>query len=374
MSRKMIFTESTESGSPRSETSAGNNPITFEINLFDLIGRLLKWKKIIFGASFGITIITAVLLFMQPNLYTSTAIILPSGKSDGNMSALKNLVGLSGSMMMSDENSSSLFPVILQSNLIADELMQESYAFTHKGKQMTLTLPEYFDQADPDLRRKALRDITTIEANQKTGEIALGVETAYPGFSQAILAEYLRQLEDFNLNRRQSSAKNNEEYLARQLEANKIELEAVEDALEEYQLANLDWAGSGSPEIMKELTRLRREVEGKSSAYIMLQQQYEMAKFDAQKDVPIVRTLDTPSLPSRKSGPFRRNIILMTGLLSLGLISFMFLLWEIVQDSMKGKNRQDFDTLQSELRKSFPRANRAIARLTNVRKKDSIVT
>lgn len=369
MSRKVILKDRMEN--EQSDTyDAKDNPTastTFELNLFDMARSLLRRKILLFGGSFAITLVTAAFLLLQPNLYTSTATILPSGKSTGNMSALKSLVGLNAPMMSSDENSSALFPVILQSNLVAEAVLEKEYTFTHRGKEQTLTLPEYFDQADPDRQRKALRDITTVRANQKTGEIALGVETAYPGFSQSILAEYIRELEDFNLNKRKSSAKENAEYLARQLADVQTELEAAEDRLEAYQLSNLDWAISSSPVIQKELGRLRRDVEVKSSTYSMLQQQYEMAKLDAQKDIPIVRLLDRPSLPTQKSGPFRRNMILMTGFISFCLIAFAIIVWDIIRRGVYGRNKDDFDDFQNSLKEAFPRTEQLYKKIKTSR-------
>jgi uncharacterized protein involved in exopolysaccharide biosynthesis len=365
MPRRVIFKESSETAT---ETTS------FEINLFHLGKQVLKRRRFIAITTFVTTLLTAAYLFLQPNLFTSTATILPSGKAGGDMSALKSLVGLGTPMMMSDENSSALFPVILKSNLVAEAILDKTYVFSHKGEKRSLSLPAYFDETDLDRLRKALREITTVKASQKTGEIALGVETEFPGFSREILSAYIVQLEDFNLNKRKSSARNNEVYLARQLTAMKSELEEAEDRLEIYQLANLDWASSGSPEIQKELGRLRREVEGKSSAYIMLQQQYEMAKLDAQKDVPIVRVLDAPSLPTQKSGPFRRNIILMTGLMSFMLLVFGVLMWEIAQSSLSGKNKEDFNELQGDILAAFPRTRTMYDRIRTSRNKDTIVT
>ncbi|MEZ5357611.1 MAG: GNVR domain-containing protein [Candidatus Zixiibacteriota bacterium] len=368
MSRKVIFKDGVES------TATENTSATFELNVFDMGRSLLRRKRLLFGGSFIVTVLYAAYLLLQPNLFTSTAVILPSGKSTGGMSALTSLVGLSAPMLSSDENSSTLFPVILQSNLIAEAVLSKTYLFTYRGKDMAMSLPEYFDQRDPDKQRKALRDITTVRTNQKTGEIALGVETSYPGFSQAILAEYLRQLEDFNLNKRKSSAKDNASYLATQIVKVNAELKEAEDNLESYQLTNLDWAGSTSPEIQKEMTRLRREVEVKTSTYTMLQQQYEMAKLDAQKDVPIVRLLDSPSLPTQKSGPFRRNMILMTGFMTFFLLAFGILVWDIVQKSLSGKNRNDFDDFTGGMRDAFPRTEKLYKKIVTSRLTRSIVS
>ncbi|MCK5126017.1 MAG: hypothetical protein KAR42_07160 [candidate division Zixibacteria bacterium] len=371
MKRKVTFMGKSSETEPNDFNT--ESKFRFDINLFELASQVLKRRRLVIGTSFAITVIVAVLLFMQPNRFTSTATILPSGKSTGNMSALKSLVGLSGPMLSADENSSVLFPVILQSNLIAEQILDRTYNFTHHSQSRELSLKEYLEQTDRDKLRKGLRSITTIRANQKTGEIALGIETEFPGFSQAILTEYIERLEDFNLNKRKSSARNNEMYLARQIKTSAAELEMAEDALESYQLANLDWANSGSPEIMKELGRLRRIAEAKSSTDLMLQQQYTMAKLDAQKDVPIVRILDSPSLPTQKSGPFRRNIILMAGVLSFGFMAFLVMLFEIIKTGILGKNKDDLDDFTGQLRESFPLTDKLYEKIKS-RQTKSVIT
>ncbi|MEE9443810.1 MAG: Wzz/FepE/Etk N-terminal domain-containing protein [candidate division Zixibacteria bacterium] len=363
MSRKITFREKSPDNSLNNDTATGNS-FNFEISMFEMARLILRKKKLISILTLSIMLLTTGYLFTLPNLYTSTATILPSGKSGAGMSAyLKSLVGLGIPAAISDENSSALFPVILNSQLVAKAVLAKEYEFEHNSESKKLTLPEYFDQTDPDKLRRSMMTITTIKMSQKTGEIAMGVETEFPEFSQAVLTKYIAQLEEFNLYKRRTSATDNEKYLARQIEKTKVKLTAAENKLETFQLANQNWAMTDSPEILKELMRLKREVEIASGTYLMLTQQYEMAKFVAKKDVPITRILDAPSLPTQKSGPFRRNIILLTGLLSCGLICFGIVLWDIFIKATGGKNKHEFGNFKSEIKIAFPRTNRMISRI-----------
>lgn len=334
-----------------------------QINVFEMIRSLLKARKFILITTMTVVTLFAGYLFMQPNQYRSSATILPSGKSTGGMSALKSLVGFTGSMTGADENSSSLFPVILKSNSIVDAVLARTYSTGQGPERDNVKLAEYYDQNNHDRLRRALRQSLRIKSNKQTGEIAISFETDYPWLSQVVLTEFLTQLEDFNLNKRQSSAHNNALYLEKQLEQNDTELSAAEDDLEAFRMANLNWASTSSPELLKEIGRLERNFQAKSSAYVVLTQQYELAKFEAQKDIPIIRILDHPSLPILKSGPFRRTMIILSFLIAAFLACFLIIVRDLVSDNLTGSHRLEIDLLQKELNVNFPRSYRMIQKV-----------
>jgi len=339
-----------------------NAAFRFEINLFELARMIFDRRRLVVVFSLSVMIITAGYLLLQPNLFKSTATILPSGES-GGLSNLTSLVGLSDPFAQPDENSSILFPVVLNSNLIVDAVLDKEYSFVHRGQPMTTTLADFFGIENRDRLRTALRGITSISAENQTGQINVGVETKYPALSQAILQNYLTQLEDFNRNKRRSSARDNETYLARQLAALNEEMQDAEDRLEAFQMANIDWATTGSPEILKELGRLQRQVESKSATYTLLTQQYEMAKLEAQKDIPIVRILDQPSLPVMKSGPFRRNLILLSGVLSFMLVVMFLIVRHLMGQLATYEHNDDYRAFRNDLEHVFPRTRATINRL-----------
>jgi LPS O-antigen subunit length determinant protein (WzzB/FepE family) len=257
-----------------------------------------------------------------------------------------------------------MFPVVLGSDLIVDTVARSMYTFRHDSRSYSMTLADYFGIANPDRLRHAVRGITTITTDQRTGEIYVRVETKYPELSQQVVAAYLSRLEDFNRNKRRSQARENEEYLARQLLAAEGELQEAEDNLETFQKSNLDWAMSGSPEILKELGRLKRTVEVKATTYAMLAREHEMAKLEAQKDIPIVRLLGPPSLPTMKSGPFRRNLIIISGIVAFMMIVFVLIVRHFVLQLTQGPEKDEYDNLRLDITAAFPRTNRIVNRLT----------
>jgi uncharacterized protein involved in exopolysaccharide biosynthesis len=307
----------------------------------------------------------AIVMVFTPNQYISTATILPSGKSD-NMSALKEAVGI-GNGGGVDENSSVLFPVVLQSRTIAYGVLSRTYRIEHEGRTLTIVPKEYFKLTDPNELRQALADVTSVLIEKKTGDIHLEVESKYPRLSQALTQAYLDELEDFNINRRKSMAKENTRYLEGQILRARDSLRDAEDKLAEFRRHNADWAGNTNYEILSELTRLQREAEVKSTAYVYLQQQLEMARLDVQRSVPITRILDQPSLPTLKSRPQRTLSVLIAGFTAFMITLCAVLLQEYLRREQEGPAATAYLELRSDISRNFPRTSRIIRFVSRTR-------
>ncbi len=354
------------------QTPTGSSSTATQIKLFEVAGLLLRHRTLLLIGTVATMVVVAVYSLMISNRYTSRASILPTGTVD-QMSELKSLAGIS-SIMMSEENSSALFPVILRSELVRDALLAQTYSFQHKRQSVELTLTEYFDTAERDQLRHELGEITTITADKKTGVIELTVETRYPGLSQAVLQAYIEHLERYNLHKRRSQARNNAQYLARQLEQATDELTAIEDSLCAFQLANANWSMTSDPEILRELGRLQREVEIKNTTRLYLVQQLESAKLEAQKDVPIVRILDHPSRPTRKSGPSRSRMVFFGGLGAFLFLSFYLIGYEIFTRRAKQHDREAYLVFRSELNDAMADSSRILNLVKPTRKKGNAHT
>ena len=347
----------------RQESQTG----TYEIDPAALLTLLVRKRRPIIWTVGVVGILAAILMLLTPNRYSSTAVILPSGKSD-NLSALKAMAGLSSLMGSGDANSSVLFPVILGSQLVRDSLLSKTYEFVHEGEPMKLSLVEYLGIEDPDRRRQALAAMTRVKSETRTGEISVSVETEYPGLSQALVSEYLTRLESFNLHSLRSEATERVRYLSRELAEREAALRAAEDSLETYQSRNRNWAATSSPVLLKDLVRLKRDAEAKTQTYAYLLQEYEIAKLDAQKDIPVVRILDRASLPTVKSGPHRTLTVLAASAVAFVLAVFAIFGADLVRQWRRNSNRQSQNELASLISTSFPRTrgvyNRVRGRLT----------
>lgn len=314
---------------------ANSGPILKDGQLqFDIISirRYLigNFRLLILSAIVCMMIASAIFYFV-PNKYCSEASILPSGKSD-NLSLLKEMAGLTGFGTENNENSSVLYPRILISRQIKEAVINFTYSFGNPA-QTGVTLKEYFGTTINEHLLRKLENITSINLDKRTDLITISVETEYPELSQAIVRRYLAELEDYNMYRRRSSARERVKYLKRESVERENELRQAEDDLEQYQMANRNWDMTSDPQILSNLNRKKREILAKSETYLFLKNLYELAKLEAQKDIPIVRILDNPSLPLVKSGPQRIMITLLSGLIGLVAMSLFLIILSAFRNS-----------------------------------------
>ena len=69
------------------------------------------------------------------------------------------------------------------------------------------------------------------------------------------------------------------------------------------------------------------------NTFLFLKNQYDLAKLAAQKDIPIVRILDNPSLPLIKSGPQKFMIIIFSGLAGMLIMAVSLLIISFFRNS-----------------------------------------
>ncbi len=326
-----------------------------QINLIDIIKLGLSNKKFIASFVIVFMVMTAAVVYILPNKYTSAASILPSGNSD-KYSAIKQIAGIGLGAFEADENSSMFFPTILMSNEVIDAVLDEKYSYKDNSKKTTRTFQDYLKITNRDLARNKLRQQLDISTTKNTGVITLEIETKYPDLSRAVLTKFLGELDRFNIYKRSSTAKNNVSYLKRELAHQEQELNKAEDGLESFQLVNRNWAATTNPELLKAMSRHKRNVQAKLNTYIFLRDQYEISKLDVQKDIPIVRILDQPSLATIKSSPRRLSTVLLSGMVAFFLSMFIMIAVDayrkssLYQYSLPSKIKQRNKSISQEVK------------------------
>ncbi|HOP06999.1 MAG TPA: Wzz/FepE/Etk N-terminal domain-containing protein [candidate division Zixibacteria bacterium] len=340
------------------------------ISLFDLVRILLSRRRMIASIVAIVVIPALAILLLLPNRYSSSATLLPTAPAD-KLAELKTLAGF-GSANQAAESSSELFPTILRSRLVKDSVLNYSYVLDHGSAATTVTLAEYLDEDNPDKLRAALDGITSIATDKLTGVITVSVETEHPVLSRAVLSQYLRALEHFNLHQRASKAQENVRYLASQAARHKDSLTVAEENVRRFRAQNRNWAASANPDILAESVQLEREVEIQNTAYLYLARELEIARLDAQKDIPIVSVLDQPSLPTVKSGPYRLSILL--AVLAVTLLSAVLIAFVLEAFRLKANRANDasLQNLRHQLEETFPRTSRLVLRRTENRVHETV--
>ena len=292
---------------------------------------VLRRRRLIYYVVGVSLLLTLVYCMVTPNQYTSTSTILPSGKPD-QLAQLGQLaagtladVGL-GSVIQAQENSSALYPKILTSRLISENVLRRNYEVGSGDKAKSMTLLEYIGSRNLDVALRKLANRVNIGFDRTTGFITLSVTTEYPKLSAAVAHAYLDELNNYNVNYRQSKARDNERFVAARLDEVKRELQAAEDSLRMLQQQNLNYMSAIDPGLRADLNRLERDVKVKEAVFLSLSEKYELARLEAVKDVPVVQVLDRGSAPTVKTSP-RRSIYLFGAFIGSLFAGVVLCLW-----------------------------------------------
>jgi LPS O-antigen subunit length determinant protein (WzzB/FepE family) len=313
-----------------------------------------KWFIALTGLIFAL--VTATIVFNQPNEYTSTASVMPEleSSSAGGLSKFAGLASLAGvdlsSMSSSDAirpdlypsviNNTSFFLYLLEQDVKTSEKDNENfldfYIGTYELEEDTITtekgllssfkeylgispkvivkgdssssdfiyLPKYKGKIIEELKEKIVADM-----DKKTGIISVSVELPDPVTAAHVAKISMDYLTGFVTNYRTEKSRQDLVFLAQQLGSAKGKYYNTQSKKAQYS----DQFQSATIRLqVADVQRERIEADYRVSStfYTELMKQYESAKMDLQKQTPVFKTLEQPVIPYEKSGP-RRSIALV---------------------------------------------------------------
>jgi uncharacterized protein involved in exopolysaccharide biosynthesis len=138
-------------------------------------------------------------------------------------------------------------------------------------------------------------------------------------------------------------------------------LESAEENLRQFMQSNRNWSVSTDPNLRIEMARLEREIEIQSETHLLLTKQLELARLEARKDIPIVRILDAPSLPTIKSGPGRTLTVVIASVLALAAMALYVFAEHIWTQMSGGDGRGKLKELRRDLSQAVPSPSRALS-------------
>jgi len=80
------------------------------------------------------------------------------------------------------------------------------------------------------------------------------------------------------------------------------------------------------PRLAVPYANLYREVQVQETVYELLTRQYEVARIQEAKDVPVISVIDVPGIPEKKSFPPRTLIVLLVPAASVIVAAFLLIL------------------------------------------------
>lgn len=341
-----------------------------ELGLIDLLITLARHKKIVIGIPVAAAVISVAISLMLPNIYQSSAKLLPPQQPQSGAAALLSQLGGFAGMaagVSGLKNPNDLYIGMLKSRTIADKVIAE------------FDLKKVYETDSQEKARKKLEDRTVISTG-KDGLITIDVEDESPQRVSKIANAYVSQLTELTKVMAITEASQRRVFYERQLEAAKDNLAKAEAALKgaldthgvisvdadsrailetvgriraqisakEVQLRSMgSFVTSNNPDYKRveeelaslraELSRLEngrpangatdnakpvglenikvlRDVKYYQMLYELLAKQYEVARLDEAKDPAIIQVLDSAIVPEKKAKPKRSLIVLFSTL------------------------------------------------------------
>ena len=344
-----------ENRRPRAEEEIG---AVDEIDLFDYIEVLVKRRWLIFFGVFVCVLTTFIYTSTLKQTYKAEATILPAEERD----YLTHLLG-----GVENVSRRSFYIDILKSVPVGKAVLEKMYAYPIDGENRTGNLIDYFQAKTVGGALRALEAIANFKETGNTGVITISATTTSPELSAEVANEYVEQLKIYNAERRKSQTKEQLEFIGKRLEEIKRELEKAEEDLTEFKKRNRSLIASGgegmisfsSPELSMELSRLDREVSVKSDLFATLIRQYELARIEAKKEIPVIEVLNYAEPPERPVGRGRK-VSLMISFVVGGFVAVFLAFFLEYLEKMRLAGRMNF--VLAELRKDRKRILRLLGK------------
>ncbi len=291
------------------------------INYAELFSVLWGSRKLIGIITASVTVVAIIISLLLPKYYRSTVVILPETSQSklAGLGGLSDLASLAGVNVGGEVSLSKLYPTIVKSEAVLKNIIYQKYQTKSFIDSTDLIKIWDVDEEKPQLAYettlKTLRDELEVSLEIKTSVLSISILTKEPQLSADIVNAIAHELDVFIRTKRTTNASEQRKWIEGRLREVKVDLEKSENALKDFRENNR--RVSDSPHLLLEQERFIRDVQINSTLYTELKKQYELAKIEEIKNIPIVNILDAGRPAAKKEKPKRSIIVSVSFLLSL---------------------------------------------------------
>ena len=279
-----------------------------------------RWKLVASVALIGGTAGIGFSFLFHP-IYQSQARYIPVSQNSGSnllgdlASSLQNF----GLEAASTTNPVVMFPEILRSRTILDEALGTRFRDRDGDQVLLIDLvrPNRKEARRQEKAAEDLRRMVDTDLDRRTGILTVRCRARDPQVASAVNDSLFGFLQNFMVATLTSQAGATREFIEAQLSWTKNELDTAEETLRLFRERNMRIGNS--PQLQLEQARLERDVRSNEEAYWTLRRQFEIARVEEHRALPVLKVLDQPLSSERKVFP-RRTVFALGGALTSGLI------------------------------------------------------
>jgi uncharacterized protein involved in exopolysaccharide biosynthesis len=283
-------------------------------------------RRTIFLYALAGGLLTALISFLIPPTYQAVTTVIPAIAPD----KFTGVAGLTASLedfgiqTGSKGNSPAMYPEIVRSRRILEQVLIKTYPIgpeRRPARVIDLIQRSGSGAKRVELAVKKLRRRVDTSLDRRTGVLTMRVRARQPELAAGIANSLDTLLQDFVIYSFTSQAGENRKFVEGRVAEVRTELNQAEESLRGFRERNLRIGNA--PGLLLEEGRLNRSVREQEEVYLTLRRQYELAKIEERRDVPVINVLDAAVIPSFRISP-RRGIMGILGLViggTLGAIS-----------------------------------------------------
>lgn len=326
-----------------------------EVTLLTALTVVLRYRGIVMLLAIVGALSAAAVALMAPPSYVVSARFLPKGRQGGSggLSALASQFGINASVGGDPGQTPDFYAELIQSRALLGAIVDKP---VRDVSGRAIMLPAFYEVqgATPVVRRDAaieeMKKHVAAAAEPKTATVDLDVTARDPGVAHSIAVRVLEQLNEFNLERRQSQAREERRFTERRLADVRAQQRSAEDRLQIFLQQNREYGDSPALTFARE--RLARDVSQAQTLVASLAQAYEQARMEEVRDTPVITVVEGPELPVRPEP--RRTVAKAVIGLVLGVVTGLLIaLVRVYFAGLRGTDRSTYAEFEVERREAL---------------------
>ncbi|HWC73717.1 MAG TPA: Wzz/FepE/Etk N-terminal domain-containing protein [Gemmatimonadales bacterium] len=343
------------------QSSDGRRDQRTELPLVEIVNTLLRHWRVVVGVPLVAAVLTTAVVFMLRSTYTATASFVPEGRNQNRLPTGSGALisGLGINLAMEPTQSPRFYADVVRSRELLERVLTSRYAYheTRGGAADSVTLLQLLGKEGRNLADslavavEKLDDRISLRVDDQTSIIRVSVELEDPQLAADVANRIVEYVNDFNMKKRQSRARQSRKFTEERVAAADSELRQAELAVKTFYERNRGW--QQSPELTFEEARLRRQVDIGQQVYGNLKRDFETARIEEVNDTPLITVIDRAIPAQKRSGPKRKLLIV----LATALGAMIGVLWAFGAEYVDRAKRDPDDEYQ-ELRGLLQRVRR----------------
>jgi uncharacterized protein involved in exopolysaccharide biosynthesis len=276
----------------------------------DVIQAIYARRKGIVVFVVASTLGAATLSLLLPSWYSAGAeFSVESAPTSTPQSSVLGLAAQLGFAGVPGATSINYYGDVINSNRVLDAAALDPLPVDSSGKNALVytTSQSLTTLRARDKARLRLRQHLSVSVNGRTNTITFSIEGPSPIAARAAADTILSSLNRVIVELRRSRATAERQFLETRVDTAQVREGMLEDSLREFYLHN---RLVNSPNLQFTEARLKRQLEFAQALTAQLRTQLEQARLQEVRDTPAISLVSAPEIPSRRSSPNRRLIVI----------------------------------------------------------------